>query len=156
MYTSFSRVYFACKSATLLVFYTHISAAIPAACTVWWKYLDLICTLCMYDSIWPQYRTSFECKKVRVCCFMWIVFFTKGMPNTTEPRFPADVSISDELLMNIQHFQRSSSPELPDTVTKLETADGCKVYLVGTAHFSEESQDDVEKASLPYMHTAFH
>lgn len=56
-----------------------------------------------------------------------------------------DVSLSDELLMNIQHFRRSSSPQLPDTVTKLECGDGCKVYLVGTAHFSKESQDDVEK-----------
>lgn len=32
---------------------------------------------------------------------------------------------------------------LPDTVTVLDTPFGSKVYLVGTAHFSEESQDDV-------------
>ncbi|XP_068719096.1 traB domain-containing protein-like isoform X2 [Montipora capricornis] len=70
---------------------------------------------------------------------------TPPVLNNSEPRIPPDVSISDELLMNIQHFRRSSSPELPDTVTKLETVDGCKVYLVGTAHFSKESQDDVEK-----------
>lgn len=61
-----------------------------------------------------------------------------------------DVSLSDELLMNIQHFRRSSSPQLPDTVTKLECGDGCKVYLVGTAHFSKESQDDVEKVYCSY------
>ena len=73
------------------------------------------------------------------------MFSFQGVPNNSEPRIPPDVSISDELLMNIQHFRRSSSPELPDTVTKLETVDGCKVYLVGTAHFSKESQDDVEK-----------
>lgn len=66
-----------------------------------------------------------------------------GMPS--EPEIPQDVSISEELLMNIQRFRRSSSPELPETVSKLETPDGCKVYLVGTAHFSKESQDDVEK-----------
>lgn len=68
-----------------------------------------------------------------------------GMAQGAEPEIPPDVSISEELLMNIQRFRRSSSPDLPDTVTKLETADGCKVYLVGTAHFSKESQDDVAK-----------
>uniref|UniRef100_A0A2C9L135 TraB domain-containing protein n=1 Tax=Biomphalaria glabrata TaxID=6526 RepID=A0A2C9L135_BIOGL len=34
--------------------------------------------------------------------------------------------------------------ELPETVTLLEK-DGCLVYIVGTAHFSKESQDDVSK-----------
>ncbi|KAJ7372063.1 hypothetical protein OS493_021492 [Desmophyllum pertusum] len=66
-----------------------------------------------------------------------------GMP--PEPEIPQDVSISEELLMNIQRLRRSSSPQLPDTVTKLETPEGCKVYIIGTAHFSKESQDDVEK-----------
>ena len=71
--------------------------------------------------------------------------FLLGMPS--EPEIPQDVSISEELLMNIQRLRRSSSPELPDTVTKLETPEGCKVYVVGTAHFSKESQDDVAKVS---------
>ena len=66
----------------------------------------------------------------------------------SEPEIPQDVSISEELLMNIQRLRRSSSPELPDTVTKLETPEGCKVYVVGTAHFSKESQEDVERVSL--------
>ncbi|XP_059153795.1 traB domain-containing protein-like [Physella acuta] len=34
--------------------------------------------------------------------------------------------------------------DLPETVTLLER-DGCLVYIVGTAHFSKESQDDVSK-----------
>lgn len=34
---------------------------------------------------------------------------------------------------------------LPDTVSLLTTPDGGKVYLVGTAHFSMESQEDVAK-----------
>lgn len=34
---------------------------------------------------------------------------------------------------------------LPETVTLLRTPSGVKVYLVGTAHFSRESQDDVAK-----------
>lgn len=40
---------------------------------------------------------------------------------------------------------RELNPDLPSTVTKLETSWGSRVYLVGTAHFSEESQNDVSK-----------
>uniref|UniRef100_H3BBZ4 TraB domain containing n=1 Tax=Latimeria chalumnae TaxID=7897 RepID=H3BBZ4_LATCH len=41
--------------------------------------------------------------------------------------------------------KRKEKPQLPKTVTKLETEDGCKVYLVGTAHFSMNSRIDVAK-----------
>jgi hypothetical protein len=40
-----------------------------------------------------------------------------------------------------------SGQSLPDTVTLLEGTHGSKVYLVGTAHFSEKSQRDVEEVS---------
>ena len=45
----------------------------------------------------------------------------------------------------------SSDPEveqimkLPGTVTELTSKEGVKVYIVGTAHFSVESQEDVAK-----------
>ena len=39
---------------------------------------------------------------------------------------------------------RLDTPKLPDTVTVLDGPDNGKVYLVGTAHFSKESQQDVE------------
>nr|CAG4646466.1 EOG090X0AQH [Macrothrix elegans] len=48
----------------------------------------------------------------------------------------------------------SSDPEveqlmkLPDTVTQITSKEGVKVYLVGTAHFSQESQEDVAKIIL--------
>jgi hypothetical protein len=35
--------------------------------------------------------------------------------------------------------------KLPETVSQLTSKDGVKVYLVGTAHFSLESQEDVAK-----------
>lgn len=35
--------------------------------------------------------------------------------------------------------------QLPETVTLLRHPNGAKVYLVGTAHFSRESQEDVSK-----------
>ncbi|EDS25988.1 TraB [Culex quinquefasciatus] len=40
---------------------------------------------------------------------------------------------------SLEEFDRN----LPDTVTLLTTPQGSKVYLVGTAHFSESSQNDV-------------
>ncbi|VDP94932.1 unnamed protein product [Echinostoma caproni] len=38
---------------------------------------------------------------------------------------------------------RKEEFELPETVSLIECPDGSKVYLVGTAHFSKESIDDV-------------
>ena len=37
---------------------------------------------------------------------------------------------------------------LPDTVTLLKADNGVSIYLVGTSHFSKESQLDVQK--VPY------
>ncbi|XP_058465490.1 traB domain-containing protein [Malaya genurostris] len=44
-----------------------------------------------------------------------------------------------KIYSSIEEFDRN----LPDTVTLLTTPEGSKVYLVGTAHFSENSQNDV-------------
>ena len=59
-----------------------------------------------------------------------------------------ETSITEELLMNMYRMRRVGSPDVPDTVTKLETEDGCKVYVIGTAHFSKESQEDVSKVHV--------
>ncbi|XP_053596735.1 traB domain-containing protein-like, partial [Microplitis demolitor] len=40
-------------------------------------------------------------------------------------------------------YDATIDDRLPETVSLLTTPDGGKVYLVGTAHFSEESQNDV-------------
>ena len=45
----------------------------------------------------------------------------------------------------VERVSRSANPELPDTVTVLKADNGAKVYIVGTAHFSKNSQDDVAK-----------
>ncbi|KAF7987676.1 hypothetical protein HCN44_003539 [Aphidius gifuensis] len=42
-----------------------------------------------------------------------------------------------------REYDPTIDERLPDTVTLLRTPDGGKVYLIGTAHFSEESQNDV-------------
>ncbi|XP_017031153.1 traB domain-containing protein [Drosophila kikkawai] len=52
-----------------------------------------------------------------------------------QPQTKRDIKIYD----TIEEFEEN----LPSTVTLLNTPFGSKVYLVGTAHFSEESQDDV-------------
>ena len=35
--------------------------------------------------------------------------------------------------------------DLPENVVKIETEDDCKIYVVGTAHFSVASQQDVSQ-----------
>ena len=53
----------------------------------------------------------------------------------------------DEVPYPSARLERSSQElaDLPSTVEVLSTHDGCRVYLVGTAHFSESSQQDVTK-----------
>lgn len=53
----------------------------------------------------------------------------------------------NEVLYPSARIERSTEvlSGLPSTVEVLSTDDGCRVYLVGTAHFSESSQQDVIK-----------
>ncbi|KAI8119654.1 TraB domain-containing protein [Lucilia cuprina] len=55
--------------------------------------------------------------------------------NGIQPVTKREIKIYDSL----EEFEKN----LPSTVTVLDTPFGSKVYLVGTAHFSEDSQDDV-------------
>ncbi|XP_071817159.1 traB domain-containing protein-like [Apostichopus japonicus] len=48
-------------------------------------------------------------------------------------------------LIRMRELKRQDNPELPETVSKLVTPSGARVYLIGTAHFSEKSQEDVAK-----------
>lgn len=48
-----------------------------------------------------------------------------------------------DLLWQLRAQRRQSSPELPETVTRLTAPDGSVLYLVGTAHFSDSSKNDV-------------
>lgn len=62
-----------------------------------------------------------------------------AVANGPQPQTKREIKIYDTL----EEFERN----LPSTVTVLDTPFGSKVYLVGTAHFSEESQDDVSFVS---------
>ena len=63
---------------------------------------------------------------------------TDEEPKSSTNLFESNVSIVSE-----EEFPPLSP--LPDTVTVLEGPNGSKVYLVGTAHFSEKSQLDVSQ-----------
>lgn len=58
-----------------------------------------------------------------------------------------DAVIIDELYPSAMKWRLRADTEfdLPETVTVLETSFGSKVFVVGTAHFSKESQEDVAK-----------
>lgn len=58
-----------------------------------------------------------------------------AVPEEIQPVTKREIKIYD----TIEEFEEN----LPSTVTVLDTPFGSRVYLVGTAHFSEESQDDV-------------
>lgn len=65
--------------------------------------------------------------------------------NMLQPVTKRDIKIYDSL----EEFEKN----LPPTVTVLDTPFGSKVYLVGTAHFSEDSQDDVSFVSSKLYRT---
>lgn len=57
-----------------------------------------------------------------------------------------DVDLQEEedrikIYDSLEEFNKN----LPETVTLLEAPNGSVCYLVGTAHFSEKSQDDVSQ-----------
>ncbi|XP_036093645.1 traB domain-containing protein isoform X4 [Rousettus aegyptiacus] len=49
------------------------------------------------------------------------------------------------LLLEMKLKRRRERPHLPRTVTELVAEDGSRVYVVGTAHFSDDSKKDVVK-----------
>jgi len=85
---------------------------------------------------------------ILVCRFLEEDFADSGeesdLENDDTPLYP------DEMMHPSARLQRSQEPPsgLPSTVEVLTTDDGCLVYLVGTAHFSESSQEDVAKVAI--------
>ncbi|MBN3276925.1 TRABD protein, partial [Polyodon spathula] len=53
-----------------------------------------------------------------------------------------------QLLWEVKMQRRQQCPDLPETVSQLQGEDGSVVYLVGTAHFSESSKQDVVRFLL--------
>ncbi|XP_029061643.1 traB domain-containing protein isoform X1 [Monodon monoceros] len=61
-----------------------------------------------------------------------------------EPQNLSDVD-AFHLLLEMKLKRRQERPNLPRTVTELVAEDGSRVYVVGTAHFSDDSKKDVAK-----------
>lgn len=57
----------------------------------------------------------------------------------------SEIDDDDNDVNSLDSVRHIPKLELPMTVTVLETTHGSKVYIVGTAHFSLESQEDVAK-----------
>ncbi|XP_055250698.1 traB domain-containing protein isoform X1 [Moschus berezovskii] len=75
---------------------------------------------------------------------------TSGASEVVPRVFPGDPqNLSDadafSLLLEMKLKRRRERPDLPRTVTELVAEDGSRVYVVGTAHFSDDSKRDVAK-----------
>ena len=86
--------------------------------------------------------------------------------STSEPESNSEISaaiteeVNEPLAQQLDFLSMtqstSSDPEveqltkLPETVTHVISKNGVDVYIVGTAHFSMESQEDVAKVSYYY------
>jgi len=46
-------------------------------------------------------------------------------------------------------------PTFPDTVAVIKASNGSIIYLVGTAHFSKESQDDVAQVITIFVYNIY-
>lgn len=69
----------------------------------------------------------------------------------SNPTAPSQLPDNIKVYGSVEEFDRN----LPHTVTRLVTETGSVVYVVGTAHFSRESQDDVSLVSKKKKRTMF-
>ncbi|VVC93484.1 traB domain-containing protein-like isoform X1 [Leptidea sinapis] len=67
------------------------------------------------------------------------------VPNETAGVVRQDLNDTPEVTAVNNDTDVKDDDTLPNTVTVLDAPDGGKVYLVGTAHFSLQSQDDVSR-----------
>jgi hypothetical protein len=65
--------------------------------------------------------------------------------NENSAQFAPQFSVDKQFFSFDQNARDLGSEPLPDTVTILDGPNGAKVYLVGTAHFSQKSQQDVSQ-----------
>jgi len=59
--------------------------------------------------------------------------------------------VADKSLKIKKKYDSTIDDNLPETVTVLTAQNGGKLYLIGTAHFSVESQNDVSKVIILYI-----
>ena len=70
------------------------------------------------------------------------------MSSSEGDTYDEEDELSGVELLRVKYNLRQENPVLPDTVTALQTEAGGKVYVIGTAHFSEKSQQDVAEVVI--------
>lgn len=78
------------------------------------------------------------------------IYNTENESNVDSNIQSKECNIDDTIseVSRIREYDPTIDERLPETVTLLTTPDGGKLYLVGTAHFSVESQNDVSKVII--------
>ena len=84
------------------------------------------------------------CVCVNNSCFCILIFSDLVTYSGDE----SEIDDDDNDVNSLDSVRHIPKLELPSTVTVLDTEHGSKVYIVGTAHFSLESQEDVAKVNI--------
>lgn len=79
---------------------------------------------------------------IQLICFFNVTVLTLSSEKCIEER---KRDLQEEKLSPENKQEELPHIELPETVSRLTNEYGSEVYLVGTAHFSLESQEDVSK-----------
>ncbi|XP_032676585.1 traB domain-containing protein isoform X2 [Odontomachus brunneus] len=74
-----------------------------------------------------------------------VVTNTESVESDLSTKIPSKMKEAGVIKVCDEKYDPTIDERLPHTVTLLTTPDGGKLYLIGTAHFSVESQNDVSK-----------
>ena len=100
------------------------------------------------DSDMMSWETISEEMRAEVAAVADQVAAEAGELDDDSPESSEDAAMINKCMYySVRYMTRSANQfeELPENVTKVVTDDGAYIYVVGTAHFSKASQDDVEK-----------
>ncbi|XP_017893102.1 traB domain-containing protein isoform X2 [Ceratina calcarata] len=89
---------------------------------------------------WPHNKARLICK---ACLELMDETINDLEANQLTPTHVVDNDKVNEIVNMQPEYDETIDERLPETVTLLKTPDGGKLYLIGTAHFSVESQNDV-------------
>lgn len=79
---------------------------------------------------------------------IYITNFVENIESDSSIKIPSNMTEEDASKISyVKQYDPTIDERLPQTVTLLTTPDGGKLYLIGTAHFSVESQNDVSKVT---------
>lgn len=107
-----------------------------------------------------MYSTTVECSVFNDCFYVHLVYKQYIFYSFICLVFLTEVQLDDSMFRSYNGSSSSTeiseNVQLPDTVTKLLTPYRSVVYVVGTAHFSESSQEDVRKVTIYSLYVYTH